>query len=129
MVTASRSPGPGVLCYSASCRRTLDLARSTARTTREEVFVLVGYRRNVRGHWYRVYYLSLVEDPEIAVDGLPDPGVVGPPYSSPLLLEVVAPPQDLETSDAGGSVGSAAPAGEDYGDPGPPHRADENSSS
>lgn len=94
MAETPRSPGPGVLCYSSSCRRTLGLARSTARTVGDDVYVLVGYRRNVRGYWYRVYYLSLVSDPDVVVDGLPDPGVVGPPYSGPLLLEVIGPTDD-----------------------------------
>jgi hypothetical protein len=53
--------------------------------------VLVGYRPSERRFLARVFYVSRVRDLKISVEGLPSPDLVGPPYSSPLLVNTLEP--------------------------------------
>jgi hypothetical protein len=69
----------------------VEFAQSIADRTRAVAYVLKGYRPNKRRFRSPAYYVSRSKAPEIVVDGLPSPELVGPPYSGALLLDTFYP--------------------------------------
>lgn len=94
------TPGD-IICYSSEPDRATRAAQTVADLEQCVVYVLEGIRpdRKFAGtegtdgacFWSRVYYVSRSRTPRIHVEGLPDPEVIGPPYSAPLCLCEVAP--------------------------------------
>ena len=98
-----RAPAHGdVLCYTGRRCLARVLAQSAADTERREVYVLEGYRPSDRGFLSPCYYVSRHPTPTIAVDGLPSPESVGPPFSVPLLVDVVLPRSADQSTTSGG---------------------------
>lgn len=80
-----------VICYAGARRKATDLAQSVADLERRPAYVLKGYRRNKRGFLSPAYYVSRHAAPRIVVEGLPSAEVIGPPFSSPLLIHTALP--------------------------------------
>jgi len=103
-LTGLSEPRVAIVCYAGGRRRAVTAAQIAADHERAPMYVLKGYRPNRRGFRSPAYYVSRLPAPEIEVSGLPSRDLVGPPYSAPVLLEMIQPRILPEFTDDGGLV-------------------------
>ncbi len=95
--TSAPSRPDDVLCYSEDDAKARKLAQSVADLEGRAIYLLEIYRPSPRGFpgerrfLSPAYYVSRHPEPQVDVPWLSQADLVGPPFSGPLLVDVVLP--------------------------------------